>query len=102
MSKFYTALSTIATATICAAALVNIGSIFAPNIVNENMNIAQKAMVAQKNVNEMAMYTVSTVVMQNQSQYAQASMAGIFSFTILSCESGVLLLAILILSKKYA
>jgi hypothetical protein len=102
MSKFYTALSTIATATICAAALVNIGSIFAPNVVNKDMNIVQKAMVAQKNVNEMAMYTVSTVVMQKQDQYAQASVAGIYSFTILTCETGVLLLAIIILSKKYA
>jgi hypothetical protein len=102
MSKFYTALSAIATTTICAAALVNIGSIFVPNVVSTEMNIAQKAMVAQKTVNEMAFYTVTTVITQNQSQFAQASMAGIFSFTILSCESGVLLLALLILSKKYA
>jgi hypothetical protein len=102
MSKFYTVLSAIASTTICAAALVNIGSIFAPNVVNKDMNLVQKTMVAQRTVNEMAMYTVSTVITQNQSQFAQASMAGIFSFTILSCESGVLLLALLILSKKYA
>jgi hypothetical protein len=102
MSKFYNALSTVAASTILGFGLINLGSIFAPNVVTTESNIIEYATVAQKNVNSLAYYSASTILKQNTSEFAQATFAGLFAFTILGCETGVILLALLILSKKYA
>jgi hypothetical protein len=102
MSKFQNVLSTVAASTIIGFGLINLGSIFAPNVVNSNSNIFEYACVAQKNVNSFAFYSASTILKQNKSEFVQATFTGLFAFTILGCETGVILLALLILSKKYA